>query len=45
MFEYISEEDSAILECPECGLRIEEQILMDGVLVCPDCGATMEGVA
>ena len=44
-FEFISEEDSAIFECADCGYRLEEQILMDGVLRCPECGGEMIGVA
>lgn len=44
MFDYLAEEDSAIFECDECGFRLEEQILMDGVLECPQCGAPMSPV-
>ncbi|MBJ7458790.1 MAG: zinc ribbon domain-containing protein [Thermoleophilaceae bacterium] len=39
-FGFISEEDTVIYECEDCGERIEEQILM-GTLVCPQCGGVM----
>lgn len=45
MFEYLSEEDAALFECPSCGERMEEQMLMEGVLTCPECGELMVMIA
>lgn len=44
-FDYLSEEDSALFECPECGYQEEEQMLMEGVLHCPECGELMRIIA
>jgi ribosomal protein L37AE/L43A len=39
-FDFISEEDTALFVCEECGDQKEEQILM-GTLVCTVCGGVM----